>query len=85
MTAKEMFEELGYEQPKEEEIYNFNIEMEKCLIYIKRHETGELTRLWFWIDSKTHSSSYLRGTSGVQITEQLNKAIQQKRKELGWL
>ena len=76
MTAKEMFEALGYEL---DDCSNFE-EKAKCLNYqiIKPYECifKEIT---FYLDSKEI------GWDNVMITMPLLKAINQQCKELGWL
>ena len=72
MTAREMFEALGYEYCK---FYDRN----KMIEYRKEDSTSVL----FWI--KEHKFSVSEYCEPKDITVDEFKAIQQKMKELGWI
>lgn len=70
MTAKEMFENLGYE--KKEGI--------DCIGYF--HNLACIS-IDFYIDKKTYSCNFMGSFRSIGIKE--HKAITQQMKELGWL
>ena len=72
-TAKEMFEELGYEQTKN----HYSIE------YYKEKIEWGWKRVYFWIDEKTFYAD--ENYESMNIDVQTYKAIHQQMKELGWL
>ena len=71
MTAREMFEALGYEYCK---FYDRN----KIIQYY-----NEKVRFLFWIAEQEFSASEYGELKNITVDE--FKAIQQQMKELGWL
>lgn len=53
MTAKEMFEELGYEAESDDEIIHYKNDLDNVMFYID-HE--EYTNDVFYVDSKLHKA-----------------------------
>lgn len=72
MSAKEMFESLGYECSK---YYDRN----KIIQYYNEEETEFV----FWIEEQEFSASEYGEPKNITVDE--FKAIQQQLKELGWL
>ena len=83
MTAKEMFEELGYSKTT---FPNGTIQYEK----VRKDRIG---RVRFYLENKVYSSYYTKlSENGVEIQQmtrlintKLHKAINKQCKELGWL
>lgn len=81
MTAKEMFEELGYTQTITNYEYYESIEYSKV-------EDKYKTVFEFHTDNKDFYSAYHRykevSVGGVSITREEHLAIQKQIEELGW-
>lgn len=71
MTAKEMFEKIGYEHHQ----YSDCIECEYNTTYSLHHKIG------FDIEGKNYSIEFV---NEIIINKDLNKAIQRQIQELGW-
>lgn len=73
MTAKEMFEALGYECIKSKELIRYLIDGDA---------DGDYMAIEFWLNERTFSAQYNYEPKEVTISEY--KAIQQQIKELDW-
>ena len=74
MTAKEMFEALGYEFIKSKELIRYLIDGDA---------DGDYMAIEFWLNERTFSAQYNYEPKEVTISEY--KAIQQQIKELDWV
>lgn len=69
MSAKEMFEELGYKQHKISNIINYTNEKERCVIQFTADCTGN--NIYINLD-------------GSAISMEIYRAINKQVEELGW-
>lgn len=74
MTAKEMFEALGYEFIESKELIQYLID---------GGADGDYMAIEFWLNEHTFSAQYNYEPKEVTMSEY--KAIQQQIKELGWI
>lgn len=74
MTAKEMFEALGYEFIESKELIQYLID---------GGADGDYMAIEFWLNDHTFSAQYNYEPKEVTMSEY--KAIQQQIKELGWI
>lgn len=70
MTAKEMFEKLGYKISNNDDL---------MLSYVNRSLT-----VVFWKPNETYNA-YIGSTRSGSIDAELHKAITQQMQELGWI
>ena len=79
MTAKEMFEKLGFELAKD---FDFNY------IYTGNERKDDLRLVYFDLNYKTystHATDEFGDTVYMGVTPELHLAITQQMKELGWI
>lgn len=74
MTAKEMFEALGYEFIESKELIRYLIEGDA---------DGNYMAIEFWLNERTFSAQYNYEPKEVTMSEY--KAIQRQLQELGWI
>lgn len=74
-TAKELFEELGYEENNDRETYQR---------YTKKTEFGNLIEISFSLQTKNFIKQIVELDLALYITPNELKAINQQIKELGW-
>lgn len=74
MTAKEMFEALGYEFIESKELIRYLID---------GGADGDYMAIEFWRNERTFSAQYNYEPKEVTMSEY--KAIQRQIKELGWI
>ncbi len=74
MTAKEMFEALGYEFIESKELIRYLID---------GGADGDYMAIEFWLNEHTFSAQYNYEPKEVTMSEY--KAIQQQINELGWI
>lgn len=74
MTAKEMFEKLGYEQ---------NNDREDCLRYTIKGFIGQIVELRFYFDTKRFVKQGYDDIAYLITLEEL-QAINKQIEELGW-
>lgn len=74
MTAKEMFEALGYEFIESKELIRYLIEGDA---------DGNYMAIEFWLNERAFSAQYNYEPKEVTMGEY--KAIQRQIKELGWI
>lgn len=74
MTAKEMFEALGYEFIESKELIRYLIDGDADEDYMA---------IEFWLNERTFSAQYNYEPKEVTMSEY--KAIQRQIKELGWI
>lgn len=76
MSAKEMFEELGYEKTRV-------INPDGCIDYVNTNE--KYSEIYFDKNFKMITKHYLNSGVAYPITLEELQAINQQVKELGWL
>jgi len=88
MTAKEMFEELGFIETYEKDIMEEKCEYgeEGIIAYVSKNDNGKYDGIIF-TNSKKYDVEIWDGKHYVSslIDVNLHKAIHQQMKELGWL
>ena len=82
-TAKEMFEELGYEYIHlvktilyDDDVYYYKNEL---------NPRSDYNRIWFFLNKQEYSINKLFMGSSAYIDIKLHHAIHQQMKELGWI
>ena len=78
MTAKEMFEKLGYVQ---------TINSDYLIEYVGDNEDNESVYIRFYFLSKEYEVGYFDGyiSTAMPTSIEEHKAITQQMKELGWI
>lgn len=80
-SAREMFEDLGYDEIYQNKHYMFYV---KDLVNTSEYER-DCIHLEFNFDTKTFNKTYGDDNTVYEITVEELKAINQQCKELGWL
>ena len=78
MTAKELFESLGYKQ---------TINSDYLIEYIGANENNDRVYIRFYFLSKGYEVGYFDGyiSTAMETSIKEHKAITQQMKELGWI